>query len=84
MRELTFGFHKVLGTYRVATELAASRVVLSSIELVIVLVGIFMLGISSCSGNNCPSAGRGSTAANAVCKLILYEGPLHLNNRKWI
>jgi hypothetical protein len=30
----TFGLHKMLGNYQVATQLVASRVVLSSIELV--------------------------------------------------
>jgi hypothetical protein len=30
----TFGFHKMLGNYRVDSQLVASRVVLSSIELV--------------------------------------------------
>jgi hypothetical protein len=34
MRSSTFGFHKMLGNYQVATWLVASRVVLSSIELV--------------------------------------------------
>jgi hypothetical protein len=29
----TFGFHKMLGSYRVAAQLVASRIVLSSIEL---------------------------------------------------
>jgi hypothetical protein len=33
-RKLTFGFHKMLGIYRMAAQLAASRVVLSSTELV--------------------------------------------------
>jgi hypothetical protein len=32
---LTFGFHKLLANYRVASQLVASRVVLSSVELVI-------------------------------------------------
>jgi hypothetical protein len=36
----TFGFHKMPGNYQVATQLVASRVVLSSIELVIVLCTI--------------------------------------------
>jgi hypothetical protein len=31
---MTFGFHKMLGNYRVAGQLVASRVVLSSTELV--------------------------------------------------
>jgi hypothetical protein len=31
---MNFGFHKMLGNYRVASQLVASRVVLSSIELV--------------------------------------------------
>jgi hypothetical protein len=31
---ITFGFHKRLGNYRVAAQLMASRVVLSSTELV--------------------------------------------------
>jgi hypothetical protein len=30
----TFGFHKILGNYQVATQLVASRVVLSSMKLV--------------------------------------------------
>jgi hypothetical protein len=30
----TFGFHKMLGNYRVASQLAASRVLLSCIDLV--------------------------------------------------
>jgi hypothetical protein len=34
IRYWTFGFHKMLGNYRVAEHLVASRVVLSSIELV--------------------------------------------------
>jgi hypothetical protein len=34
MRERTFGLHKMLGKYRVAAQLVASRVALSSIELV--------------------------------------------------
>jgi hypothetical protein len=32
---MNFGFHKMLGNYEVATQLMASRVVLSSMELVI-------------------------------------------------
>jgi hypothetical protein len=31
---INFGFHKILGNYQVASQLVASRVVLSSIELV--------------------------------------------------
>jgi hypothetical protein len=31
---MNFRFHKMVGNYRVATQLAGSRVVLSSIELV--------------------------------------------------
>jgi hypothetical protein len=34
IRKWTFGFHKMLGIYRVAPQLVASRVLLSSIELV--------------------------------------------------
>jgi hypothetical protein len=34
----TFGFHKMLGSYQKATQLVASQVVLSSIEL----VGLFL------------------------------------------
>jgi hypothetical protein len=34
MRYWTFWFHKILGNYRVASQLVASQVVLSSIELV--------------------------------------------------
>jgi hypothetical protein len=33
IRYWTFGVHKMLGNYRVASQLVASRVVLSSIEL---------------------------------------------------
>jgi hypothetical protein len=36
MNLLTFGFHKMLRNYRVAAQLVASRVVLSSTELVII------------------------------------------------
>jgi hypothetical protein len=35
IRSWTFGFHEMLGNYRVATQLVASRVMFSSIELVI-------------------------------------------------
>jgi hypothetical protein len=35
---MNFGFHKMLGNYRVAAQLLASRVVLSSTELVSVCV----------------------------------------------
>jgi hypothetical protein len=35
---LTFRFHKMLGNYRVVSQLVASRVVLSSIELVSYIV----------------------------------------------
>jgi hypothetical protein len=43
MRLQTFGLHKMLGNYQVATLLVASRVVLSSIELVSWLVIPFIL-----------------------------------------
>jgi hypothetical protein len=43
MRLRTFGFNKMLGNYQVATQLVASRVVLSSIEL----VSTYEKGVSS-------------------------------------
>jgi hypothetical protein len=38
MRQWTFGFNKMLENYQVATQLAASRVVLFSINLVVMVM----------------------------------------------
>jgi hypothetical protein len=78
IRYWTFGFHEMLGNYRVAQHLVASRVVLSSMELVSLIFNLIsseknskLHGLtprSNCADRATAACGRSD------CQLLRIEG----------